>query len=336
MAATRVIRRLRDLARRRNQLAIRASAPHPSMTASRRLSAHPGRHHQRHSTRSSLGVAAVNWVYLEPLNGFENLPNLFGDNWAPLRYRLTLNNIVHLEGLVKPPTRPVRLADRDRDAAARSATPATTWCSRRRARSRTRRGTSTSAPTAGSSLPARSRGRGCRCAGSAGRSKDEPRPRRAGAVRERPARPPTFEAVIDTGDTGLAGSITVEANDNVGGTAIPATALGITEIAAGVYAATGLTAPDTRRAVHADLEERRRRARHRRPHRHAHAPSTRSRGRPTRYATVDELSRILQLTHPVERRRPPRLQRVLDAAAVARSTRIPRPVDAPSRRRTRR
>jgi hypothetical protein len=49
------------------------------------------------------GVRAVNWVYLEPLNGFENLPNLFGDNWVPLRYRLTLNNIVHLEGLVKPP-----------------------------------------------------------------------------------------------------------------------------------------------------------------------------------------------------------------------------------------
>jgi hypothetical protein len=48
-------------------------------------------------------VAAVEWHYLEPLNGFENLPNLFGDNWAPLRYRLTLNNIVHLEGLVKPP-----------------------------------------------------------------------------------------------------------------------------------------------------------------------------------------------------------------------------------------
>jgi hypothetical protein len=50
------------------------------------------------------GVAAVEWIYLEPLNGFENLPNLFGDNWAPLRYRHTLNNIVHLEGLVKPPT----------------------------------------------------------------------------------------------------------------------------------------------------------------------------------------------------------------------------------------
>jgi hypothetical protein len=55
----------------------------------------------------------------------------------------------------------------------------------------------------------------------------------------------TFEAVIDTGTSGLVGTITVEANDNTGTTAIPATSLGITEIASGVYAATGLVAPDT-------------------------------------------------------------------------------------------
>jgi hypothetical protein len=54
-----------------------------------------------------------------------------------------------------------------------------------------------------------------------------------------------FEAVIDTGEPGLAGLITVEANDNTGATAIIPTTLGVTEIAAGVYAATGLQAPDT-------------------------------------------------------------------------------------------
>jgi hypothetical protein len=52
-----------------------------------------------------------------------------------------------------------------------------------------------------------------------------------------------FEAVLDAGTTGLAGTVTVEANDNTGTTAIAATSLGITEIAAGVYAAVGLTAP---------------------------------------------------------------------------------------------
>jgi hypothetical protein len=54
-----------------------------------------------------------------------------------------------------------------------------------------------------------------------------------------------FEAVIDTGETGLVGTITVEANDNTGTTAIAPSTLGITEIAAGVYAAAGLIAPDT-------------------------------------------------------------------------------------------
>jgi hypothetical protein len=53
-----------------------------------------------------------------------------------------------------------------------------------------------------------------------------------------------FEAVIDTGLPGLAGTVTVEANDNTGVTVILPTALGITEIASGVYAAVGLAAPD--------------------------------------------------------------------------------------------
>ena len=55
----------------------------------------------------------------------------------------------------------------------------------------------------------------------------------------------SFEAVIDTGEPGLTGTITVEGNDNTGTTTIPATTAGIVEIAAGVYAATGLTAPGT-------------------------------------------------------------------------------------------
>jgi len=53
----------------------------------------------------------------------------------------------------------------------------------------------------------------------------------------------TFEAVIDTGEPGLAGMITVEANDNTSTTVIAPTAAGIIEIAAGVYAAAGLAAP---------------------------------------------------------------------------------------------
>jgi hypothetical protein len=55
----------------------------------------------------------------------------------------------------------------------------------------------------------------------------------------------TFEAVIDTGETGLAGVITVEANDNLGVTSVAATSSGISELASGVYAAAGLVAPDT-------------------------------------------------------------------------------------------
>ena len=53
----------------------------------------------------------------------------------------------------------------------------------------------------------------------------------------------TFDAVIDTGETGLAATITVQASDNMGGTPISPTTIGITEIAPGVYAAAGLVAP---------------------------------------------------------------------------------------------
>jgi hypothetical protein len=54
-----------------------------------------------------------------------------------------------------------------------------------------------------------------------------------------------FEAVIDTGLTGLVGTIGVGADDNQGGTGIAFTTLGVAELAPGVYAATGLVAPDT-------------------------------------------------------------------------------------------
>jgi hypothetical protein len=52
-----------------------------------------------------------------------------------------------------------------------------------------------------------------------------------------------FEAVIEVGDTGLTGTIGVEANDNTGATTVAFTTDGITEIAAGVYAAASLEAP---------------------------------------------------------------------------------------------
>jgi hypothetical protein len=48
-------------------------------------------------------VAAVNWIPLDLQPGFqsyEGQPDLDGIVWAPARYRLTLNNVVHLEGLV--------------------------------------------------------------------------------------------------------------------------------------------------------------------------------------------------------------------------------------------
>lgn len=101
MAATRVIRRLRDLQDVH-------TTDDPGQGASPVDDGSGTYPLTLVTTQSSLdgilaSVAAVEWHYLEPLNGFENLPNLFGDNWAPLRYRLTLNNIVHLEGLLKPP-----------------------------------------------------------------------------------------------------------------------------------------------------------------------------------------------------------------------------------------
>jgi hypothetical protein len=101
MAATRVIRRLRDLQD------VDTSSD-PGLGASPVDDGSGVYPLTRVSTTEDVdailaGVAAVDWRYLDPLNGFENLPSLFGDNWAPLRYRLTLNNIVHLEGLVKPP-----------------------------------------------------------------------------------------------------------------------------------------------------------------------------------------------------------------------------------------
>ncbi len=48
-------------------------------------------------------VAYVDWHDLELQNGFMSYPgqpDLDGIVWAPARYRLTLNNVVHLEGLV--------------------------------------------------------------------------------------------------------------------------------------------------------------------------------------------------------------------------------------------
>lgn len=49
------------------------------------------------------GVAAVEWHDLELRNGFSTYPgqpDQDGIVWAPARYRLTLNNVVHLEGVV--------------------------------------------------------------------------------------------------------------------------------------------------------------------------------------------------------------------------------------------
>jgi hypothetical protein len=54
----------------------------------------------------------------------------------------------------------------------------------------------------------------------------------------------TFEAVIDTGTTGLTGVIGVGANDNQGGQAIAFSTAGVLEIAPGVYSVS-LTAPAT-------------------------------------------------------------------------------------------
>ena len=54
----------------------------------------------------------------------------------------------------------------------------------------------------------------------------------------------SFEAVIDTGEPGLVGTIGVSANDNLGVASISFTSAGVLEIAPGVYTVT-LTAPDT-------------------------------------------------------------------------------------------
>jgi hypothetical protein len=107
-----------------------------------------------------------------------------------------------------------------------------------------------------------------------------------------------FEAVIDTGDPGIAATVTVEANDNLGGVTVPASSTGITEIAPGVYTATR-TSPATQGQYTLIW-------------RHAgdvlgiedltvtySAPADPTPGPPvTAYAAVDELARILQLTNP--------------------------------------
>jgi hypothetical protein len=54
-----------------------------------------------------------------------------------------------------------------------------------------------------------------------------------------------FEAVIDTGQTGLVGTIGVRADDNLGSTVIGFIVGGISEIAPGVYSAPSLRAPAT-------------------------------------------------------------------------------------------
>lgn len=53
----------------------------------------------------------------------------------------------------------------------------------------------------------------------------------------------TFEAVIEVGETGLVGTVGVEVNDNLGAVSVPFSTSGITEIAPGVYSASGLVAP---------------------------------------------------------------------------------------------
>jgi hypothetical protein len=124
----------------------------------------------------------------------------------------------------------------------------------------------------------------------------------------------TFEAVIDTGETGLAASLTLELSDNMTAST-PVTPSGVVEIAAGVYAARGLTAPATEGqytlvwkaagevlgvedlvVTYTALEP-------------APGPPV------TAYATVDELARILQLGTPSAAQLEA-LQRVLDAAAL--------------------
>ena len=137
-----------------------------------------------------------------------------------------------------------------------------------------------------------------------------------------------FEAVIDTGQTGLTGAITVEANDNQGALAIPATAAGITEIAAGVYAA-GLTSPsaagqytliwrDGAGAVLGidDLTVT------------GSAPGD-PLPPPDMYASVDELARILKIRSPTVDQQAA-MERVLIAASGEVNSEIDRTDDLPA------
>lgn len=55
----------------------------------------------------------------------------------------------------------------------------------------------------------------------------------------------SYEAVIETGETGLAGTLGTRVNDNLGITTTAFDDTNVVEIADGVYAAHGRTAPDT-------------------------------------------------------------------------------------------
>jgi hypothetical protein len=101
MVATRVIRRLRDLQDVE-------TASDPGLGASP-VDDGSGTYPLTLVTTSKdldgilTSVAAVEWHDLELQNGFQSYPgqpDLDGIVWAPARYRLTLNNVVHVEGLV--------------------------------------------------------------------------------------------------------------------------------------------------------------------------------------------------------------------------------------------
>jgi len=125
----------------------------------------------------------------------------------------------------------------------------------------------------------------------------------------------TFEAVIDTGTTGLGGTIGVTANDNLGATAIAFTSAGVVEIAPGVYAAT-LTAPadagqytliwrQGASGVVLGIEDLV----------VTYSAVTPSPGPPpTMYATVEELQRLLRIDTPDELQAAA-MERALEAAA---------------------
>jgi len=123
----------------------------------------------------------------------------------------------------------------------------------------------------------------------------------------------TYEAVIDVGETGLAGTIGTRVNDNTGTTTTAFSSATITEIASGVYAATGRTAPSTRGQYTLiwtrgsggevlgveDLIVT------------ASAPLA---GSGDTYATVDELARILKIRTPTDEQTDA-MERVLQVAA---------------------